>query len=79
MEVGVNLFEREIYNMKNDVFITLLQDLRLIKREMACDSCSNALSLNKYKKVRIGNGWKCITRSCTKFKEYFNVFKFSFF
>lgn len=59
--------------------IIFLQTNRFLKRELICVQCNTTMSLNKYTKNSDRFAWRCITRTCSKFKEYLSVRTGSFF
>ncbi|KCZ80953.1 hypothetical protein H312_01608 [Anncaliia algerae PRA339] len=74
-----NEFEEFLIKKPFNETMQYLMQKGILKKEMKCDSCLNYMSLHKYKKNRDKIAWRCCTKSCNKFKEYFSIRKNSFF
>lgn len=78
INIKIEEFERKALTLNQSELIYYLQERRIFPRELSCSECQNPLSINKYKKNIDGFAWRCATRQCSKFKQYFSLRKNTF-
>ncbi|KCZ79966.1 hypothetical protein H312_02635, partial [Anncaliia algerae PRA339] len=71
--------EQKLNQMNDKELIEYLMIKNMIKKEMYCIYCNNPLKLTKLDKCIDKFSWRCMTRTCIKYKIYYSIRKNSFF
>ncbi|KCZ81208.1 hypothetical protein H312_01354 [Anncaliia algerae PRA339] len=71
--------EEKLYKMSDLELIHFFMSENYLMKENNCFVCSNSLVLAKLNRSIDMYSWRCMTKTCTKYKSYYTIRKNSFF
>ena len=72
-------FECTIIRLSKGDIIRFCMENNFIQRELICAECGTNMKLVKYTRNNDGYAWRCMHKSCTRYKKYISVRTRSFF